>query len=231
MRPTFVFLHVGGNFSPARLLVQSLRSVMPASRIIQCTDEFTPGILGVDEVVRVQGDVQYIMTFRLKAFAEVGLNYPAMYLDTDMLVQMPIDPFDLLGGAEAAFCRREFYRDLAFNTSFAGLDLSEYRGMTLDQVYPYIACSSITPSCEYWSHSHEVLLALDRKYHMWYGDQEAICKINRIERVKYVDLPESDFGCLPEFCVQAEAATIVHFKGPSRKMKMSAWAMKLGLLI
>lgn len=170
------------------------------------------------------------MTFRLKAFSEANMNSPAIYLDTDMLVLRPIYPHELVGSARAALCRREFHCDQEFNTSFGGLDLSEYSGMTLEEVYPYIACATVTKSHEFWNECKIILSKLDAKFHKWYGDQEAIKRAQQNNATHYLELPESRYACLPDFPEKAREASILHFKGQSRKAAMLTWAKHLGLV-
>lgn len=231
MSATFVFLHVGPANGFPTLLVRSIRALQPDAKIIQCADTDTPAVEGVSSVARFAGNTQNLMTFRLQSFA--GLNYPspALYLDTDMLCVAPIDPAVELGENDVAICRREFNCASVFNTGFAGLDLSEYEGMTLSEVYPYVACATVTRNGVFWKECLENLHSLAPKFHFWYGDQEAIRNVIRSGRFKPGMLPESVFGCLPE--APASATTpprLMHFKGGHRKPLMLEFARTLGLV-
>ena len=54
------------------------------------------------------------------------------------------------------------------------MDLSEYFNMKIIDVYPILACFTITKSNVFWIKCFENLLQIDQKFHKWYGDQEAI---------------------------------------------------------
>jgi hypothetical protein len=213
-----VFLHVGED-QLVNLFVESIRRSCGNIQIIQCTDLSTPEVKGVDNVFRYDGDIKNLMTFRLKCFSELKLNIPAIYLDTDMLVVKDLNDL-IINCGKIGLCRRDFNRNALFNTNFNGMNLSEYSGMTLDEVYPYIACCTLTPSFEFWSEASSALDKLDRKYHFWYGDQEAIRKVAKnIKSEDMIYLPESIYGCLPEHVMKFDPK-IIHFKGAARKSLM-----------
>lgn len=173
------------------------------------------------------------MTFRLKSFAEIGLQTPALYLDTDMLVVQPIDPAALLGDCDVAVCGREYGRMSPFNTSlsFGGLDLSEYSGKTLGEVYPYLACTTATRDNAFWRDCLDNLNELDAKFHIWYGDQEAMRNVLDSGRYRFLTLSESVFGYLPgEKPDTSSPSKIYHFKGQARKNLMAPYAHHLGLI-
>lgn len=230
MSATFVFLHVGPASGFPTLLVRSIRAIQPEAEIIQCTDATTSAIEGVNSVVRHAGDTSNLMTFRLQSFATLNHAKPALYLDTDMLCVSRIDPVAELGEFDVAVCRRDFNRASPFNTGFAGLDLSEYTNMTLDDVYPYVACATVARNGTFWSECLDNLRTLAPKFHYWYGDQEAIRNVIRSGRFNAKLLPESLYGCLPE--AQKSDTTpprLLHFKGAHRKPLMLEFARKLGL--
>src|SRR5262245_32213390 len=97
MTPAFAFLHVGAAVALPRLLVRSIRALHPHAEIVQCTDEETPAIEGVDDVRRLDGAVGGLMTFRLASFAALARRGATMYMDTDMLCIRPLDPAAELG--------------------------------------------------------------------------------------------------------------------------------------
>jgi hypothetical protein len=170
------------------------------------------------------------MTYRLNAFAKCGLDAPAMYLDTDMLMVKPVDPASLLGNSKIAMCRRSFNIDSPFNGSFRGLDFLEYDRKPLGSVYPFVACCTVTRDAKVWGELLELLLGLDRKFHLWYGDQEALKRFVRDgedhRRSECAFIPESIFGCLPEETKFLPNAAIIHFKG-IRKSAMASVHKKI----
>jgi hypothetical protein len=227
---TFVFLHVGPANGFPTLLVRSIRAIQPDAEIIQCADASTPAVEGVSSVARFAGDTANLMTFRLHSFAGLSHAKPALYLDTDMLCVSPIDPEAELGEGDVAVCSREFNVASAFNTGFAGLDLSEYNGMTLGEVYPYVACATVTRNGAFWKECLDNLRTLAPKFHYWYGDQEAIRNVISSGRFKPRLLPESLYGCLPEApSSPTTTPRLMHFKGGHRKPLMLEFARKLGL--
>lgn len=74
------------------MLVQSIRFFNPTTQIIYCTDKENPDIEGITRRVQSTGNRRQLMSFRIGAFAEALLDYPALYIDTDMLCTKPIDP-------------------------------------------------------------------------------------------------------------------------------------------
>lgn len=215
---TFVFLHVGTD-PLVELLVRSINKTNRDATVIQCTDRQTGLVPGTTDVYRHDGDTSNLMTFRLEAFSALGLQEPTIYLDTDMLVLAELKPYDILGDADVACCERSFARDAPLNTSFRGMDLSEYRNKTLGEVYPILAAFTVTRTFEFWAVCSERLLALDDKFHYWYGDQEAMRDVVLANRFRMRLIPESTFACLPEFA-QGASPKLLHFKGAQRKQWM-----------
>jgi hypothetical protein len=166
------------------------------------------------------GDPQFLMLWRTRAFAELQLQQPALYMDTDMLVRRPIFPAALLGDAVIAVTRRSFQRDAIFNAKQRGQDYSEHAGKTLDVVYPYIGCCTITPDAFAWEQLAEMYERLEPKFKAWYGDQEVLREyVNRLPPFVVTHLPEHQYACLPEHFGQYPNPVIAHYKG-NRKAQM-----------
>lgn len=222
MKDTFVFFHVGIDVKEPTMLVSSIAKSNPDADIIQCSDLETPAIEGVTRLFRLEGNSNHLMTFRIRAFSELQLQQPAIYLDTDMIVTKQLKPAFLLGDKAVLLCKREFGQDLYHTGSMRGVSFPEHKGRLLGEVYPYLACASITRDYTLWSDLHGVLGALDSRFHIWYGDQEAMrywvdTKASD-ELVGF--LPESKFACLPEESDYVANAFILHFKGAARKSLM-----------
>lgn len=228
MKLKFVFLQVGEDpLTP--LLVKSIRKHMPAAEIFQCSDAKTAKIPGVDHISVCEGNGENLMTFRLAAFSELRLTAPAAYVDTDILFTKPCSTEALIEDCDVAVCRRTFARDAQFNASFRGMNLSEYEGKTLGEVYPYLASFNVTKSYEFWVECLNELNGLDQKFHWWYGDQEAIRNVIGRGQFRFRELEESDVSCLPE-CVNPGALPLaIHFKGEARKQRMPIAAQNLGI--
>lgn len=223
---TFVFMHVGADPVVA-YLVLSIRMRMPSAQVVQCSDAATPAAPGVDRVFRHDGDARRLMTFRMEAFAALGLSAPAVYLDSDMLLLSPPPVDALLGGNDAVLCRRSSGRDEPFNTHLRGLDFSEYEGMTMDEVYPYLACFTVARDAGFWARCRDVLAALDPKFHLWYGDQEALRRVAQDPGVRCSAVEERLSACLPEAAGGGNEPWLLHFKGERRKALMRELGAKL----
>jgi hypothetical protein len=220
--PTIVFFHVGDNIYQPQKLVSSIRASNPHAKIIMCTDIYTPHILGVDRRHEAPADRSRLMISRLAGFATLALEEPAIYLDTDMLVLEQLDPVAILGDKDAVFCRREFGRDWEISVEINGISMPEYKGKTLDQVYPFVACASVTQNAQPWVKMLELLTFLDPKFQIWYGDQEAIKLYATMNPERVAGMGEAVYGCLPEHINPAQPPKIVHFKGTDRKKLFEA---------
>jgi hypothetical protein len=228
MKLKFVFLQVGED-ALTTLMVRSIKKQMPNAEVFQCSDAATARIPGVDHISVCAADRTNLMTFRLAAFSQLNLNAPAAYIDTDILFTKPCSVDALLQDCDVAVCRRSFARDSLINTNFRGIDLSEYRGKTLADVYPYLASFNVTRSYEFWEECLNELHRLDKKFHWWYGDQEAIRNVLLRGGFCFRELEESDVSCLPE-CINLNSLPVaIHFKGQSRKAKMPDAARRIGI--
>ena len=213
----FAFFHVGDNISQPQKMVKSILRHNPDAYITMFTDKDTPDVMGISNRVEIEVNREELCYYRVKAYStHYPYNPPTMYLDTDMLVQGKINVNDILvPGKNYAFCRREFQCEAVFNVEQRGIRFDEYENKTIDEVYPYIACTVVTDSGGIWKELLAIYDTLDPKFRKWYGDQEAL----RVYAEKYpdrvADLPESVFGCLPEF--KGDDAKVLHYKGPDRK--------------
>jgi hypothetical protein len=212
-RQTFVFFHVGKDISYPQKMVKSLLRHNPDANVIMCTDTKTPDVMGVTDRFEIDVDPNEILYGRIKSYARLCIEEPALFLDNDMIIQSEIDVEEMLGGTEVAFCRRTFNRDDGFNINMRGFTFEEHDGKTMDQVFPYVACAVAVRDTKIWQEILNIYDTLHPKYRGWYGDQEAM----RIYGEKYgaAEFPESVYGCLPEH--KTDEAKILHFKGPSRK--------------
>lgn len=217
-RDSFVFFHVGDDISAPQKMVKSLLRYNPNANVIMCTDKDSPDVMGITERKEFELSRDELMTSRLKAFAELRLAEPALYIDTDMIFVDQVNVRELLGDNEIAMCRRDFHRDIGFNPNQRGLDFSEYSGKTMDQVYPYVACATATRDGGVWQKLYAMSNDMDKKFHKWYGDQEALREYAKTNKVG--DIPEKIVGCLPEF--KHDQAKILHYKGEGRKKLFEA---------
>jgi len=225
----FVFLHVGNEIWAPTILVRSLRALHPNAEIIQCSDRISPEIADVSLVNRLDDDPSKLMTFRLKSFSRVEGDGPTWFLDTDMICTGELDPSSVLQESNVALCARHFSVNTVINAGFGSLDLSEYRGMKFGTIYPYLACTTLTNISEFWRDCLENLNQLHPKFHLWFGDQEAIRNVAQLPKYRVTQLPESVYACPPEFENPANPPKIIHYKG-NRKPLMQQRARRMGLL-
>jgi hypothetical protein len=224
------FLHIGADATQPMILCRSIRAHNPGAHIIQCSDGMTPQVAGADTVVRSEGDVRNLMLFRTSAYANLPVTHPTLFLDTDMICLEPLDPTAALNGGDVAVCLREYGRDTLLNPDAMGIDLSEYVGRKLGDVYPYIGCAVVTEGPDFWKSCLDEYLRLPAKFHKWFGDQEAIRNVvnARLDRVRW--LPESVYACLADVETDpTKRPKICHFKGPGRKQMMLDCAKDVGL--
>ena len=212
-----VFFHVGDDISYPQRMVKSVLRYNPDAYIVMCTDTDTPDVMGVSYRFEIEIDRDEMLYSRIKAYARLAWEMegegPAIFLDTDMLVQGEIDPTTMLADAEVAVCRRSFNCDGEFNIELRGLVFDEHKGKTMDQVYPYVFCALVTDGSKFWEDLLAIYDTLDPKYRKWYGDQEALRVYAKSNEV--ATFPESIYGCLPEH--KTDDAKILHYKGAARK--------------
>lgn len=212
---TFVFFHVGENIELPAKMVESICIHNPKSCVIQVTDSMSPIIPGVNFSHITEVNRQFLMLSRTIAWADLGLNYPAIYLDTDMIINQSIDLQSALGDEDVAMCRRSYNRHAIFNTRQKGLEFPEYDGKTLDELYPWVGCCTITRNADVWAKLTKLYLELPEKFWRWYGDQEVLREFARLNPV--VELPESIWAGLPEY---GGSPLITHYKGNRKSLML-----------
>jgi hypothetical protein len=176
------------------------------------TDSETPHIEGIGRF-EIQGDRERLIPYRLKAFATLALDEPAIYLDTDMVVLGKMDLALLLGNKRYAFCNRSFDRMAGFNGKQRGLDFSENDGRPMGFVYPILACFSVFRHGSDWAKLYDLCQSLPDKYLQWYGDQEALREfVNNLRADEFNLVEESQYACLPEHS-DRNSPLIIHHEG------------------
>jgi hypothetical protein len=230
-RSQFAFLHIGAETATPTILVRSIRAHNPDATIIQCSDPDSPEIAGVDRVFRsdkLDADAP-MMTARLQCFAELDVTAPTLFLDTDMMCLARLDPSVILEDSDVAVCRREFETGTPFNLKFMDLDFGEYAGKLLGEIYPYVASATITRTSDFWNDALQMLRGMDPKFHVWFGDQEAIRDLVAEGKYRVGFLRESVYSRLADLPVRiGTKPKIYHFKGAARKPIMLELARKAG---
>jgi hypothetical protein len=214
----FVFFHVGDDITFPTKMVASLKDVMPDAEVIMCTDDATPEVPGVSERKISKGDVKQIMYWRTRAFAEAKIMRPAMYIDTDMLFMLPVNPAAILDDREIVFCRRSFDRDVGFNGGQRDGVFKQYHGIPLGTLYPYLGCATVTKNYHAWKGLAILMGFMNANFKQWYGDQEALKVYSHMLYPELVgEMHEADYACLPDRMTEGQVPYILHYKGPARK--------------
>jgi hypothetical protein len=106
------------------------------------------------------------------------------------------------------------------------MDLSEYKGKTIGEVYPFVACFTYAANYKFWEECYKILINLNKKFHYWYGDQEALRIINDQKKFNIGYLDES-LICSPPEIINKNKVYSIHFKGLHRKKLMINLAEKI----
>jgi hypothetical protein len=127
----------------------------------------------------------------------------------------------ILENKEIYVCQRSFNKESLFNGNFRGMNYLEYDQMSFGEVYPYLACTTITRNSGIWSELVDACDSLSEKFKIWYGDQEALKIIVKTKSSDQLGMiPEHTYACLPEYANFLSQAIFLHFKGPARKVLM-----------
>jgi hypothetical protein len=229
----FYFFHVGGHCELTSMMVKSLRLTNPKSRIVQLTDRSTKSVDEVDEVIRYKIDPTPIMFARSLAYAAAPVSgRMRLFIDTDMLVVREILSSDFELGADLVVCRRAFNGNMFVNTSFQGMNMREFEGLTLDEAWPFLGCFVGAVNREPLEMLCSAISQLPEKYRRWYGDQIALKRLAANSAIKLCEVSEAKFGYLP--CdntdvswdrIKQQDLKILHFKGRRKIMMKQAFDM------
>jgi hypothetical protein len=213
----FCFFHVGSATEEPQMLVNSIKKFNPTSEIICCTDRFSPVIQGVQRL-EFDGNPKELMLFRVKSFANAQIMEPAIYLDTDMLCYQSIQLDVEESNKDIFLCERSFNAQTLFKGNFLGLNFKEYDKKPFGQVYPYLACATITKNSLIWNEILDLCEELSQKFKIWYGDQEAMKLFVKNTKYELGFIPENQWACLPEYSRYCDDIKFMHFKGARKKL-------------
>ena len=213
-------MHLGVDASLPEVMVRSVRLAMPQARIVQFTDEATPAVAGVDEVIRRPVSDDELMIARLEHLANFE-HREAVFLDTDIIVRRDLAevfslPFDV------ALTRR--YGELVvaeddpFRRHFPSGNLIDYM--------PYNAGVMFSRTQDFWVDCLKACEAMHANFRRWYGDQMALKAVVDREYYAVYELAEPLLNYAPEHATDfPEDALILHFKG-GRKAWMKDYPLK-----
>jgi hypothetical protein len=102
----------------------------------------------------------------------------------------------------------------------------DYEGKPIGEVWPYLACATMTRSGRFWETAFETALGFTGCEKV--DDQEAIKQV--AGRYKTRMLPENIYAHPPELRGDPMTTKFLHFKGKRRKMAMLECAKMLRYL-
>jgi hypothetical protein len=192
------FLHVGPDLRLPTLMARSARAF--GYSLVQMTDDETPAVDGVDEVLRLSWDKTRLMTYRLRHLAQLD-DTPTCIVDTDILFRKDVSDvwnydFDI------ALTRRE--REIDVN------------GFDIATVMPYNTGVMFCRNQDFWKDAHDVCRSLPAKHQDWWGDQLSVKQVAGDYRL--LELPVAEWNYAPSHADDAPAqARVLHYKGKVRK--------------
>lgn len=200
------------NRACARVMVQSAKREMPNTRVVQFTDEATSGIKGVDAVVRKPTEPMALL--RMRHHAAVKGDW--LFVDTDVVFQNDVS---------------RVFRQHSFDIAVTNRDWTHLKaagGFTARMPFNTGVVFSRAP--RFWREVYSRLRAYPPDLQQWMGDQEAIGDLVREnDEMRWFTIHQlkgSIFNYPPEIKLETTAtqrlaaASIVHYKGPSRKQMM-----------
>jgi len=211
------FVHVGQDERLPRAMVASVRRAMPNVRVLQLTDEQSPEVAGVHDVIRLAYDGTHLMTFRLMHFAQLD-PCNVLFLDTDLIVQKDLSPLFAMP-FDIALTRRDD-------------EIPDPNGLDVSAIMPYNTGVMMSKSSgwDFWRNVLRQCEAFPEKYRKWWGDQLAVRTIAEVCPLSLQQLPCSVYNYTPSF--EAEDVSrrfVVHYKGNRKSWMISRARAEYGL--
>lgn len=189
-------------FDMAALSVASVRKHMPHAHVFHFTDAKTPGIEGVDQVIRIEQDMPMAVR-RMQHNANARGKW--LFMDVDIIVQRDVsdvfdEPFDV------ALTDRE--------------GTVTYEGAYAERM-PFNLGVSFSRSPAFWQLVLRYMRNMPLKLQNWTGDQLCICDMIRAGLTSGFNiktLPGLNYNYPPKHAGDGEHAALCHYKGPVRKL-------------
>ncbi len=199
------FLHVGADDSLARIMVESVRSVM-SCRIVQMTDSASPRIEGVERQ-EMDYDGQHLMTYRMRHLSLLP-DVPLVTLDTDIIVQRDLTPI----------LDREF--DVALTKRRGRIMWGEY---DMAQACPYNSGVMFSKSRLFWRDCRDLCESMPDNLQRWWGDQLAIRAGAESGKYRVLELECDEYNYTPaDENEDVSSRAVVHYKGPRKQWMLNA---------
>ena len=193
------FTHFGTDDRFVKIMLASIRRVMPHALTLQMTDEHTAALADVDEVRRLPYDGEFLMTYRLRHMAELSYG-EYLFLDTDVVVLQDVSGiFDLPFDVALPRCERPVLAP-------DGTDIS--------QTMPYNFGVLFSRSPLFWEQAHEVCKTFTPDVQKCWGDQLAVKLVVDTDEFDVLELPGDTFNFTPDNAQEdLGPRAIVHYKG------------------
>ena len=180
-------------------LIPNLRSVMPDEQILMVTDEKSPIVKGINQVLRVDRTMP-LMTWRLKAHQmahqmgeEILFTEPDVRFSANIMAEMP--PGDVVVTTREDEVRLE---DCDKDTDFT-------LGMTYSR------------SAEFWREAKLICQSLDEKNQNWFGDMIAIAKVIKEGSFNVAMLDGAIYNHVINDPFAKQSARVLHYKGKRKQ--------------
>ena len=185
----------GEHLHIAKHLIESVRSVMPGTKIVQLTDYKTPAVC--PDTRRIGGDMPMAVR-RIMHHAELEGDW--LFIDTDCVI---------LKDVSHVF-------DDEFEIALTDRKGSIWEKSPYGMVMPYNMGVTFSRGPEFWKVVLKYLRNLPAQYQQWEGDQRVVCELVRSGYPVRV-LPGRIYNYTPmERTDPLDHAAIAHFKGPRK---------------
>ena len=199
-----VFLHVGQDVSLPTRMVESVLNAVKGANVIQLTDEHTPIIKGVNNVVRKRFNGQ-IMLFRMQHLADLRGEW--ITLDTDMIIKKDLSSvFD--NDFDVALTRR-------YGSIF------DKNGVDIVKLMPYNNGVMFSRNHEFWREALHSINFMDDELKKWWGDQVAVKEIAESGRYNVLELDCAEYNYTPKDADERKDVYVYHFKGQRKEWMMN----------
>lgn len=193
-------------YACARLLVKSVKQIMPAVDVVQFTDETSPAMKGVSAVRRKPAEPMALLRLRHHA----GVKGDWLFVDTDVIFQAPVTGV---------------FKDATWDIGVTTRNWPHVKeAVGFADRMPYNMGVVFSRSPHFWAECYGRLKALEPAEQEWMGDQQVFCDalsdgryhVKRLSGVRYNFPPDVPGRTKSPAQLEAEAS-ILHYKGPERK--------------
>lgn len=183
-------------------MLASVRKCMPTVNVHQLTDEHCAGLDGVDNVIRMKGNMPMAVQ-RMRHHASCIGEW--LFIDADIIITKDVsdvfdEPFDIAV------------------TDRVGTDME---GTKYGLAMPYNMGVTFSRSPAFWISVCNVLAKMPPKLQEWCGDQMAVCELVKTwPNVKILPGAKYNYPPLSADDNKTQEASILHYKGNRKQLLM-----------